>query len=63
MLKMRTQMLLVMIIGVCACIVAGCVVAETVMYPNDGVENIVFNDTNSTNTSATVSVLKYGEPK
>lgn len=69
---MRTQMLLLMVIGVCACIVAGCAVAETVMYPNDGMENITFNDTNetvtmngtnSTNTNATVSVLKYGEPK
>lgn len=69
---MRTQMLLLIVIGVCACIVAGCAVAETVMYPNDGMENITFNDTNetvtmngtnSTNTNATVSVLKYGEPK
>ena len=68
---MRTQVLLLLIIGICACVVAGCVVAETVMYPDDGMENVTFNNTNSTvnmtnnttNNTTDVTIQKHSQPK
>lgn len=68
---MRTEVLLLLIIGICACVVAGCVVAETVMYPDDGMENVTFNNTNSTvnmtnnttNNTTDVTIQKHSQPK
>lgn len=68
---MRTQVVLLLIIGICACVVAGCVVAETVMYPDDGMENVTFNNTNSTinmtnnttNNTTDVTIQKHSQPK
>lgn len=49
-------MLVGIIVAVCAILVAGCSVAETIMYPDDGYENVTVNTTvNMTNNTTNVT--------
>lgn len=62
---MKTKILVIGIVVICAILVAGCAVAETVMYPDDGYENVSVNITNNTtaNNSTNASVTVHKEPR